>query len=267
MSTPNNDGQPKPLSDAGEPPRIRYRIRFSKTDLLKWTSHRDLARLWERLVRRAQLVLSMTEGFHPKPRIGFPSALALGTESLDEVVELELAEELTAGQLLQRLCADDQPGLQINSVQKMPAGVGKAKMVRADYEIRLPQDLDIERTRSAIDHLRAQDTVTVQRKKKPLTVNVSEQIANLSITGDVLHLSLIASDAASLRPSDVLDLIDASDWIARGALITRSAVILEQEITPESESQIARRPDGLPANPHGQFASAEPLILPSKEAS
>ena len=60
------------------PTRVRYRIRFAKSGLLRWTSHRDLARLWERLVRRAALKLSMTEGFHPKPRIGFPSALALG---------------------------------------------------------------------------------------------------------------------------------------------------------------------------------------------
>ena len=44
----------------------------------------------------AALKLSMTEGFHPKPRIGFPSALALGVEGLDEVVEIELAEELDA---------------------------------------------------------------------------------------------------------------------------------------------------------------------------
>ncbi len=83
--------------------RIRYRIRFAKTGLLRWISHRDLARLWERLLRRAALKLSMTEGFHPKPRVGFPSALALGVESLDEVVEIELAEDLTPGELLQRL--------------------------------------------------------------------------------------------------------------------------------------------------------------------
>ena len=118
--------------------RLRYRVRFAKTGLLRWTSHRDLARLWERLVRRAQLKLSMTEGFHPKPRIGFPSALALGISGQNEVVELDLAERLTAPELLQRLSKDKQPGLEIKSVQLMPEGSGKAKLLRTDYAISLP---------------------------------------------------------------------------------------------------------------------------------
>jgi radical SAM-linked protein len=114
------------------PLRIRYRIRFAKTGLLRWISHRDLARLWERLVRRAELKLSMTEGFHPKPRIGFPSALALGVEGLNEVVELELAEELKVNELFDRLQSDEQPGLEILSVVRLPGGFGKAQLLRSD---------------------------------------------------------------------------------------------------------------------------------------
>jgi len=74
----------KPEPTKPEPLRIRYRIRFAKAGLLRWISHRDLASLWERLLRRAALKLSMTEGFHPKPRVAFPSALALGVESQDD---------------------------------------------------------------------------------------------------------------------------------------------------------------------------------------
>ena len=107
------------------PLRIRYRIRFAKTDLLRWISHRDLARLWERLLRRARLELSMTEGFHPKPRVSFPSALALGIEGLDEVVEIDLAEEISVSDLLQRLSEDNQPGLRIRSVGRVPRGSPK----------------------------------------------------------------------------------------------------------------------------------------------
>ncbi len=118
--------------------RIRYRIRFAKVDLLRWISHRDLARLWERLLRRAGLKLSMTEGFHPKPRVAFPSALALGVESLDEVVEIELAEDLSVSELLQRLCDDQQPGLLIHSVHRLPEGFGKADFSRANTSSPFP---------------------------------------------------------------------------------------------------------------------------------
>src|SRR6056297_635237 len=113
--------------------RVRYRVRFAKVGLLRWISHRDLAMLWERLARRVELPLSMTEGFHPKPRIAFPSALALGVESLDEVVELELTEALTAASLLDRLRGDNQPGLVIRSVQRLPPSTPKARLRQSDY--------------------------------------------------------------------------------------------------------------------------------------
>ncbi|MDA8746268.1 TIGR03936 family radical SAM-associated protein, partial [Rubripirellula amarantea] len=117
-----------PAKTTPEPPlRIRYRVRFGKTGLLRWIGHTDLAKLWERLGRRAELNFSMTEGFHPKPRIAFPSALALGVESLDEVVEIELAEQLTPRELLDRLIADNQPGLTMRCVAMLPEGFGKAQ--------------------------------------------------------------------------------------------------------------------------------------------
>src|SRR5215475_14275688 len=79
--------------------RQRVRIRFTKQDDLRWISHRDLMRVWERLFRRAGVALSMTEGFHPKPRINFPSALAVGIAGLDELLEVDLSEEQTAESL------------------------------------------------------------------------------------------------------------------------------------------------------------------------
>ncbi|QDV40299.1 hypothetical protein Enr13x_01050 [Stieleria neptunia] len=219
---------------ADPPLRLRYRVRFSKTGLLRWTSHRDLARLWERLVRRAQLQLSMTEGFHPKPRIGFPSALALGISGLDEVVELDLAERLSAPELFRRLDHDDQPGLVIKSVQLLPEDSGKAKLERTDYVITRPDPelgadpIDDDRVRSDLEALLAKDTVTVNRKNKPVTFNVAEQILSLTFN-DNLELSMAASDAATLKPTDVLDLIGCSDWIAHGSHITRTDVVLKRE--------------------------------------
>jgi radical SAM-linked protein len=148
---PDSDSTPE-LADAPLL-RIRFRIRFGKTDLLRWISHRDLARLWERLLRRAQLKLSMTEGFHPKPRVAFPSALALGVESLDEVVEIELAEEMTPQDLLLRLEADQQPGLIIKSVRRVPEGAGKAQLLASNYTISLVDGTDAAAVQEAIDGL------------------------------------------------------------------------------------------------------------------
>lgn len=256
MNAPPGSSQPDRSAsgetpDAGDRVRIRYRVRFAKTGLLRWTSHRDLARLWERLLRRARLQLSMTEGFHPKPRVGFPSALALGISGLDEVVELELAEELSAGELFDRLSRDEQPGLQIISVQRMPEGVGKAKLLRGDYVISLPDpdlgaaEIDRDSIRSQIDALLERDAVTIERKKKPLTVSVAEQILSLRLE-DQIDMSLAASDSATLKPTDVLELIGCADWLEHGSQITRTSVVLAREVdstAPEFFANAASRPN------------------------
>ena len=209
--------------------RIRYRVRFGKTDLLRWISHRDLARLWERLLRRAGLVLSMTEGFHPKPRVGFPSALALGVESIDEVVEIDLAEELAAQELLERLESDQQPGLNIKSVTRLPEGMSKAQLKSSYYTVSVVDGVSVATIETAIQDLLSRESVSVERKKKTLTVQVAEQITKLELNGDVVNLCLAASEAASLRPGDVLDLLGFGDWVERGTLIRRIRVMLKQE--------------------------------------
>ena len=228
---PSTPAEPAPL-------RIRYRIRFAKSGLLRWTSHRDLARLWERIVRRAALELSMTEGFHPKPRIGFPSALALGVNGLDEVVELELAEQMTAHNLFKRLCDDNQPGLTIISVKLLPEGFGKARLERSDYIISIPEGVDIAKAEQAIGELKSKDTLSFERKKKIVTVDAA-QVPRIEIQGRELHLSLAASESASLRPGDVLDLINASNWVENGAIINRTKVILQKEYETDEADRIA----------------------------
>jgi radical SAM-linked protein len=68
------------------------RFRFSKLGKIRWTSHRDLARMWERAFRRVGLPLAYSEGFSPRPRISFGLALPTGHESLAEYLDVELIE-------------------------------------------------------------------------------------------------------------------------------------------------------------------------------
>jgi hypothetical protein len=69
---------------------MRVRLRFAKLGKLRWTSHRDVARMWERAFRRVRLPLAYTEGFSPRPRVSFGLALPTGHESVAEYLDLEL---------------------------------------------------------------------------------------------------------------------------------------------------------------------------------
>lgn len=70
--------------------RVKLRIRFSKLGKIRWTSHRDLARMWERAFRRVQLPLAYSEGFSPRPKVSFGLALPTGHESVAEYLDVEL---------------------------------------------------------------------------------------------------------------------------------------------------------------------------------
>src|SRR3954466_5506259 len=72
---------------------MRLRVRFSKLGKVRWTSHRDVARMWERAFRRVTLPLAYTQGFSPRPKVSFGLALPTGHESVAEYLDLELAPE------------------------------------------------------------------------------------------------------------------------------------------------------------------------------
>src|SRR3990170_4028087 len=76
--------------------RTRVRFRFSKLGKVRFTSHRDTARCWERALRRAELPVSYTEGFSPRPKVSFGLALSTGHESLAECLDVDLATDPAA---------------------------------------------------------------------------------------------------------------------------------------------------------------------------
>ena len=72
---------------------MRIRVTFSKTYHMRYTSHLDVHRTWERTLRRARLPLAYSQGFNPRPKINLAAALPLGFTSDCEIVEFWLDEE------------------------------------------------------------------------------------------------------------------------------------------------------------------------------
>jgi radical SAM-linked protein len=67
---------------------MRVRLRFAKVGKVRWTSHRDVARMWERALRRIRLPLAYTQGFSPRPKVSFGLALSTGHESVAEYLDI-----------------------------------------------------------------------------------------------------------------------------------------------------------------------------------
>ncbi|MBR2695143.1 MAG: TIGR03936 family radical SAM-associated protein [Thermoguttaceae bacterium] len=122
--------------------RERVRLRFSKKGTLRFIGHRDLLNMMERLLRRSGLPVAMSEGFHPKQKVSYVSALALGMASDDEVMEVIFDTEVSVGEILDRLNGVSVEGLHFNSAEILPEVAKKSTAESFLYEIPVPTDLD-----------------------------------------------------------------------------------------------------------------------------
>ena len=71
---------------------LRLRIRFGRGEELKFISHLDIMRLWERALNRAQIPLAYSSGFNPHPRLSLAAPLAVGVTSEAELMDVFLAK-------------------------------------------------------------------------------------------------------------------------------------------------------------------------------
>lgn len=203
--------------------RLRVRIRFCKQGDLRLISHRDLLRLFERLFRRAGLKLSMSEGFHPKARLSFPSALSLGIAGLDEVMEVELAEQADAESLAERLAAHLPPGIGIHRVEVLAAGEGKAQAARMIYEMPVPPGRR-ERVQSAVEQLLACERYEVARAGRREPIDLKADLERLELLDDRVRFALRATRTAGVRPREVLEALGLADLEGEGLYLVRATV-------------------------------------------
>jgi radical SAM-linked protein len=204
--------------------RQRVRIQFAKQGDLRLVSHRDLMRTWERLFRRARVAICMTEGFHPKPKMMFPSALAVGIEGLDEALEIELPEERDPDSLAALLRAEAPPGLVIHGVT--PANGGKTRLRGMTFQVDVPAERRAP-VAERLAWLRQQQSYLVAREGRAAPVELVPLIEELLLDGDgTLHIRLRVAADGSARPREVLEALGLADLEAQGIIMRRTAVEL-----------------------------------------
>lgn len=203
--------------------RYRVRIRFRKEGDLRFTSHRDLVRAFERLFRRAELKLRMSEGFHPKARMSFPSALGLGIEGLNESMDVELAEPPDEVELQRCLSRLAPPGLTIVEVRSLAPGEAKGQVARIRYAVDLPPSLMDPIHQAAIE-LMATETWEVRRAGRDQPIDVRKGVESLEVVDGQLQMTLLASRQASVRPREVLEALGHGDLESQGMVLKRTAV-------------------------------------------
>ncbi len=98
----------------------KIRLKFRKVGEIRFLSHLELAHLFYRASKRADLPLCFSEGFHPMPRIIFATALPVGMESLTEIVDMECEGKITPLEVMERLNQTLPSGIEIMDAEEVP---------------------------------------------------------------------------------------------------------------------------------------------------
>lgn len=119
-----------------------HRVTYSKEGLIKFISHLDLIRLWQRAFRRAGLLVRMSQGFSPHPLMSFGPPLPLGVEGRGELMDVALAAGQDLADAQQRLQALLPEGIRIHGVRPVPESRPSlcAVIDSAGYEVRLEKE-------------------------------------------------------------------------------------------------------------------------------
>jgi len=198
---------------------MRIRITFAKTDAMRFTSHLDLHRTWERTFRRAALPLAYSQGFNPHPRINLASALPLGFTSQNDVVDVWLEQELSLEEIQSALQRAAPPGLQIQSILVTDdrAPTLQAELLASDYVVTLLEPIpDLEQRLAAL--LAAPSLPRERRGKsydlRPL-IHTLQLMPPEPAGSQRFSVRLNAQEGATGRPEEVLAALGAEPEQAR----------------------------------------------------
>lgn len=199
------------------PPVQRLRVRYAKRGRLRFTSHRDFSRAFERAVFRARIPMAYSSGFNPHPRISYAGAAPTGSASEAEYLEIALADVLVPAEVHTLLDEALPEGLDVISVVESAGGSLADRLEASRWRI----DLDgaPEVVGAAVATFLAADEILVERmtKKGLREFDARGAVVALAVTAsgrdDRSALDLVLRHGVpSVRPDDVLTaLVSVSD--------------------------------------------------------
>ena len=152
----------------GPPPALavqRLRVRYAKRGRLRFASHRDFARAFERALRRAGVPIAFSAGFSPHPKVSYANAAPTGVASEAEYLEIGVIERCEPERVRAALDASLPPGLDILEVVEAGPGSLADRLEASRWRLVLP-GVPVEVAGAAVAEFLAREEVIVERLTK-----------------------------------------------------------------------------------------------------
>jgi radical SAM family uncharacterized protein/radical SAM-linked protein len=211
----------------------RFRIKFAKTDRVRFTGHLDLVRLFDRAMRRAGIPVAYSQGYHPHPKISFGPPLPLGMKSLAEYADLTLQKPFpNIEKSLRKELVDGINLLDIRTIPEKAESLN-ALVSYAEYHVQCAVD---DHLLVMVNRILEQHYIPVERltKKGVKTIDIRPGIIEINPDDDGTGFMLLlrSSPEMTVKPTEVLDLMFEGD-IPDGVTRTEQyAEINGKRITP-----------------------------------
>ena len=149
---------------------IIARMKFIKGEQVKYISHLDLQRTFQRALRRAGINITYSQGFNPHPRISFAMALSVGMTSEGEYLDVELNDWYDESELVIKLNDVLPKGLQVIecflSNEKHPSLMSTIRMGLYRVQINIENPPDPLRMEERISKFLLQEKIQIKRTNK-----------------------------------------------------------------------------------------------------
>jgi radical SAM-linked protein len=199
----------------------KLRLRYTKRGRLRFTSHRDIARTFERALRRAGVPMAYSQGFSPHPKVSWVGAAPTGVASEAEYVEVSVVERVDPAALKIALDQALPPGIDVVDIVQAHGGNLTERIDASEWRIEL-DGISPERLAEAVDAFLALERVEVERLTKdgkriidvrpavvsalvePRSSDAGHDEAGLSQPCGIL-MTVVRQVTPTVRPDDVLN--------------------------------------------------------------
>ena len=233
---------------------MRIRLRFSELGRVRFVSHRDIARIWERAIRKAQLPIAYSEGFSPRPRVHFGLALSVGHESDAEYLDIDLTEDVDVDALPARLTPCLPDGVEVTAAIEVPSNAPSLQSIVDVVTWQFEVDGDPDVVAAQVDRHLAADRIdiTISRKGTDQAADLRPALVELTVgdpVDDGVELRCeLATKPRSFRPAEVLASFDPplgerrvrriEQWIIHDDGVRRAPVPAPSSSPPEPVLQV-----------------------------
>ena len=179
---------------------MKKRVYFDKFGEMKFISHLDLLRFFDRLLKKSQIPVKYSQGFHPRPKMSFGSPVSLGTEAYDELMDFELETPMSNEEVFKRLNSSNVVGFRVNKVEEVP----RKSSIMEEYTVMIYEIEGSEEDISKLEELlNREEIVEVKEKKgKVATRDLKVRIKSFKRDNDKITMEII-----NTSPNSYLELV------------------------------------------------------------